>query len=84
MFPGIKGPITVIHFTIRIFIEFIGADVDGGSKCACSIGRCSNASLNLDAANRGNDIRKVDKKNALRFCIVIRHSIQGYIDAAKV
>src|SRR5258708_20344439 len=82
--PGIERAVAVVDFRVRLFIEFIGGEVDGCSKSSGSIGRGADASLALDAVNGGGKVGEVDEKEGLLFCVVIGDAVVGDIDAGVI
>ena len=62
-------------------MKFIGAHVNGRTKCAGTIGGSAYAALHLYRVHRGSKIGQVNEIRALAFCIVVRDTVQRYINA---
>ena len=65
-------------------MNIIGRKVNGSTKSSRTIARGSHTSLHLYTVYGGSEIGHIYKKRTHAFCIIIRNTIEGNIDAGGI
>ena len=84
IFPCVERSVRIIDFAISFFVKLVSGQVNGSSKCTCTVRGCTYTTLNLNTAQRGSKIRKVNKIRALAFCIIVWNAVHSYINPAVI
>ena len=65
-------------------MDIIGRKVNGSTKSSRTIARGSHTSLHLYTVYGGSEIGQIYKEGTHAFCIIIRNTIEGNIDAGGI
>ena len=83
MFKGVKTSCALIGQKIRFLLWIFGQNIHTCSETCCSIARSSYSSLDDNLRCRTCHVWNIHKKSPLTFRIVIRNTIQHYINACS-